>query len=110
MTKYNARKTKLDGYTFDSKAEARRYGELNILRQAFEITELVVHPKFVLQGAFQYQGKTERAIHYIADFGYMENGVYVVEDVKGVQTPVFRLKRKLFLKKYTRVDFRIVTA
>ena len=108
MTKYNARKTKLDGYTFDSKAEARRYSELKILVQAKEIYGLDVHPKFVLQGSFQYKGKTERAIVYIADFAYMENGVYVVEDVKGVQTPVFKLKRKMFLSKYPRVDFRIV--
>ena len=118
MTKWNAKKVKLDGYTFDSKAEARRYDELKILKMAFEITELVVHPKFVLQGSFQYKGKTERAITYTADFAYMENGDYVVEDVKGfdkkrqkfIMTNHFRDKRKMFLKKHPKVDFRIVEA
>ena len=34
---------------------------------------------------------------YIADFTYIENGVLVVEDVKGVQTPDFRMKRRLMI-------------
>ena len=108
MPKYNGRRTKLDGYTFDSKAEAGWYLVNKSRQQQGEIAELEVHPRFTLQGSFQYQGKTERAIVYVADFAYMENGVYVVEDVKGVQTPVFKIKRKMFLSKYPRIDFRIV--
>jgi hypothetical protein len=110
VTKYSAKRTELDGYKFDSKAEANWYLVNKSRLQQCEIAELEVHPKFVLQQAFQYNGKTERAIVYEADFAYMENGVYVVEDVKGMQTPVFKIKRKMFLSKYPKVDFRIVEA
>jgi hypothetical protein len=111
MTKYNARKTTVDGYTFDSKAEAARYSELRLLEQAGEIHGLVVHPRFELQPAFDRGGRRERAICYIADFQYnMEPGITIVEDVKGgkaTQTEVFRLKRKMWEYQH-RHDGRIV--
>lgn len=46
--KFHAVKVKLDGYTFDSKAEAKRYGELKLLEMAYKIKSLVVHPKYLL--------------------------------------------------------------
>ena len=52
MSKYNAKRVKRDGYTFDSKAEAKRYWELKQLEKAQEIAFLEVHPKFILQPAF----------------------------------------------------------
>jgi hypothetical protein len=47
--KYGAVKVKLDGYTFDSRAEAKRYGELKLLQKAGEIIELKVHPAYRLE-------------------------------------------------------------
>ena len=39
----------------------------------------------------------ERACKYIADFVYIENGKQIVEDTKGVKTPLYVVKRKLML-------------
>ena len=103
MSKYNARKTIVDGIKFDSRKEARRYKELKLLERAGEIKNLQLQPRFTLQESFKYQGKTERKIEYVADFMYEEkDGQVVVEDVKSepTKTPLYRVKRKLFLKRY----------
>lgn len=111
MSKYHSVKVKLDGYTFDSKAEAARYGELRLLEKAGEITELKVHPDYQLINPFQYRGKWDRGVIYEGDFEYLDSeGAVVVEDVKGMMTPVFRLKYKLFIRKYPNIDFRIIQA
>jgi hypothetical protein len=39
-------------------------------------------------------------VRYIADFVYVERGAKVVEDCKGVQTPMFRLKARVMLMEY----------
>ena len=100
--KYNSKKTIVDGITFDSRKEAGRYSELKLLEKAGEIKDLQLQPRFILQESFKYQGKTERKIEYIADFQYEENGRIIVEDVKSeiTKTPLYRVKRKLFLKRY----------
>ena len=108
--KYNARKTEINGITFDSKKEAERYLVLLSRHQAGEITMLKVHPKFELMPGFRdSKGKAHRAINYFADFEYITDDlVHTVEDVKGMLTDVFRLKHKLFLRAYPHIDFRIV--
>lgn len=100
-SKYSNKKTEVDGIVFDSKKEAARYKELCLLVRAKEIAELVRQPEFILQEGFIYDDIKEESITYKADFMYTEkDGTKVVEDVKGYKTPVYRLKRKLFLKKY----------
>ena len=90
--KYGKIKFTVDGITFASKAEARRYGELKLLVRAGEIQNLELQPKFALVGI----GAT-KICQYRADFAYQHtNGPLVVEDVKGMKTPVYRLKAKLF--------------
>ena len=107
--KYNAQPTDIDGIRFDSKREAQRYQELQMLAAAGEIHALQLQPRFELQPAFEdSQGKRHRAIHYVADFQYVENGRVIVEDTKGMETAVFKLKRKLFLFTYPDVELRIV--
>jgi hypothetical protein len=107
--KYNARKTEIDGVTFDSKREAQRYVKLKARAAAGEIHALQLQPRFELQPSFKgANGKTIRAIHYVADFQYVENGRVIVEDAKGMETAVFKLKRKLFLFTYPDVELRIV--
>lgn len=111
MSKYNARKTIVDGITFDSQAEARRYGELKLMQGAGLISGLQCHPKFEILPAFTYKGKRVRAVSYNADLQYIENKRIVVEDVKGgkaTQTAVFRLKWKLAKHWYPYIDWRIV--
>ena len=104
--KYNAKKVKVDGISFDSKKEANRYFELKMLERAGKIKELKLQPKFLLQDGFERDGKKYRAIFYIADFEYIKDGKRIVEDVKGVRTDVYKLKKKMFLKKYPQVEFK----
>lgn len=107
-SKYNARKTEVDGIKFDSMREADRYLELRMLESAGRIKSLVLQPDFVLQEAFtDNQGTRRRAIRYRADFMYRENGVNVVEDVKGARTQVFNIKMKMFLKRYPQYELRL---
>lgn len=110
MNKYRNRKTVVDGITFDSKREAERYMELKLLEQAGEISHLELQPVVVLQDKFKHNGKTVRAITYRADFAYRDltTNTSVIEDVKGMETEAFRLKKKMFLKKYgDSYEFRI---
>lgn len=101
-SKYKAKKTLVDGIVFDSKKEAARYQELKLLEKAGVIKDLSLQPNFLLQDKFKYQGKTHRKIEYIADFQYyiIKDKKWVIEDVKGFKTDVYKLKKKLFLKKY----------
>lgn len=98
-SKYYNRKTTIDGITFDSKKEALRYQELKFLETAEEIHSLTLQPKFVLQEGFKNNGKTYRKIEYIADFSYLIDDIIIIEDVKGVQTDVFKIKEKMLIKK-----------
>ncbi len=111
MNKFNAKRTELDGKVFASKGEAARYAELKIMERAGMIQALETQPKFVLQEGFtDEQGQRHRPITYIADFRYVENGMRVVEDFKGRETEVFKLKRKLFAKAFPGYVFRISKA
>ena len=89
--KYGNEKTVVDGITFASKAEARRYGELKLLERGGVIRDLELQPEFKLLGS----GLT-LVCKYVADFKYIEQGMFIVEDVKGVRTPAYRIKAKLF--------------
>lgn len=102
MAKYHNKRTTVDGITFDSKKEAQRYSELKILERGGKISQLVLQPRFELQESFKKNGKTYRKIEYVADFMYRDNekNVTIVEDVKGVKTDVYKLKRKMFEKVY----------
>jgi hypothetical protein len=91
-SKYSNVKTVRDGIRFDSKREADRYDQLRLLAIAGHITNLQVHPTFELHALGGL-----RVGKYIADFAYRDERTQrlVVEDVKGVQTAVFRLKSKM---------------
>ena len=109
MNKYHAKKTSVNGITFASRGEAKRYSYLLLLEKAKKISNLELQPKFLLQDKFIHNGEKIRVINYIADFQYNENGKAIVEDFKGVETEVFKIKRKLFLKKYGfKYELRII--
>lgn len=108
MSKYRNKKVQIDRYVFDSIKEGQRYRELAILERAGKISDLELQPKFLLQESFRKNGKTYRKIEYVADFQYIENGKTIVEDVKGIQTDVFKLKHKLFEKKYPDLELKII--
>ena len=96
MNKYGNKKTIVNGIVFDSKKEAERYYELMLLQKAGEISNLELQKEFLLLPA----ENGEKAVKYIADFVYIENGKMIVEDVKGVRTQAYIIKRKLFKHKY----------
>lgn len=102
MSKYNSRKTIVDGIKFDSLKEANRYYDLKLLERVGEIKDLELQPRFLLQESFKLRGVTHRKIEYVADFKYFDvkEDIVVVEDSKGFKTDVYRLKKKLFLKLY----------
>jgi hypothetical protein len=106
--KYNAQRTQVDGITFDSKKEAKEYQNLKLLERVGAITDLQLQPAFLLQAAYMdSSGKRQRAIHYVADFAYTQEGRRIVVDVKGMQTPVFKLKAKLFGEKFPELQLVI---
>ncbi|WP_139975821.1 DUF1064 domain-containing protein [Ochrobactrum sp. CGA5] len=102
--KYGAKKTTLDGITFDSKAEARFYAELKQREKAGEVGGVELQRPFVILGP-----KGELITTYRADFAFwdFEEDRFRVIDVKGVETPVFRLKRKL-VKSFLGIDVEVV--
>lgn len=101
--KYHNRKTK----GFDSAKEWRRNQELETLQRAGEISELnrqvpfTLMPSYTISDETTRQGfRTIREIRYIADFTYrLKDGTRIIEDVKGIQTDVFKIKRKLLERK-----------
>ena len=99
--KYRNKKWMLDGQTFDSQHEARRYQELRWLLKMGLISDLKRQVPFELLPSQKRGGKVvERPVKYIADFVYMENGEEVVEDAKGMHTKEYVIKRKLMLWQY----------
>lgn len=101
-SKYHATKTVIDGITFDSKREAKRYQELKLLERAGAIRDLRRQVRYELIPAFDCDGKHFRPTSYVADFVYTDTatGEEAVEDCKGYRTDVYRLKAKLFAYKY----------
>jgi hypothetical protein len=97
--KFNAVRTEVDGISFSSKAEAKRYCELKMLEKAGKIECLELQPRYplVVVGGFV------KDIHhqigtYVADFRYYDmqttGAPLVVEDVKGFKTELYRWKKK----------------
>lgn len=99
-SKYHARKTVIDGITFDSRREADRYLVLKSMENDGLIENLRRQVRYELIPAFDVDGKHYRPVCYVADFVYMDDGREVVEDVKGMRTDVYQLKSKLFAKRY----------
>ena len=97
-SKYHAVRTTVDGITFASKKEARRYSELRLLEKAQQIRDLIIQPRFQLFGRTS-SGDASPIGHYVADFSYFDLTLQktIVEDVKSAptRTPVYRLKKKL---------------
>lgn len=87
--KYGAKRVQIDGIWFDSKAEGARWSVLKLEERAGLITGLERQVPY----AITING--EHIAKWIADFRYVRDGVTVCEDVKGVRTPVYRLKAKL---------------
>jgi hypothetical protein len=94
--KYKAIKTEVDGITFDSKKEARRYQDLKLLEKSGAISKLILQP------SLRIEVNGVKVCDYRADFSYYDNGTNkrIWEDVKGVKTSIYRLKKKLVFALY----------
>lgn len=107
QNKYHNKKVEYDGHKFDSKKEMLHYAALKELEKHGYITDLQLQVKFELQPSFKYDGKTIRAITYIADFVYfnIQENKTIVVDVKGFKTKEYMLKKKMFMFKYKDYKF-----
>ena len=106
--KYRAVKSQCrTGHTHDSKREAMRCNELHTLQTAGEITDLMIHPQywFVINGR-QLKHPNGRRVGYKSDFEYVENGMLVTEDVKGVVVRDWPLRRAVFKALFPNHDLR----
>lgn len=102
MNKFHAKKVTVDGMTFDSKREYRRWLDLQLLQRAGRISDLRRQVRFRLcDTPFDEDGRALfRGVSYIADFVYVEDGKTVVEDCKGFRTDAYQIKKKWFYDKY----------
>lgn len=107
--KYHAQRTELDGITFASRKEADRYAILKILEKGNLVKDLELQKRFLIVPSIANNyGQKEKAAYYVADFYYydVEKGHYVAEDVKGMRTPLYKLKRKMMIFNYPHIEFR----
>lgn len=106
--KYRNKITELDGIKFHSRKESVRYSQLKLYEKGGLIANLRLQVPYELIPKLVINGKTERAVKYVADFVYIDtvNGKEVVEDVKGMITDVFKLKYKL-MKQVHGIDIKI---
>jgi hypothetical protein len=87
---------------FDSQKEYKRYEALLKLQRNNFIRDLKCQVPFELQPAFERDGAKYRKIEYIPDFVYYDavKEKMIAEDVKGIRTEVYKLKKKLFIYVY----------
>lgn len=97
-SKYRAKRTRAwDGTLCDSAFEAERHNILVMRQRAGNIRDLRWQVKYELIP----KQEGERPVTYVADFVYKDkDGNEVVEDVKGVRTDAYIIKRKLMLWRY----------
>ncbi|AGK52012.1 DUF1064 domain-containing protein [Bacillus sp. 1NLA3E] len=100
-SKYGNRKVTIDSHKFDSVAESKYYMQLKWLEANKQILFFRLQPRYLLQEAFDKGGQHFRKIEYVSDFEvhHLDGSIEVI-DVKGVETEAFKIKRKLFEKKY----------
>lgn len=98
--KYHNQLTEIDGIKFHSLKEAERYTILTLMEKSGGISNLELQKKYVLIPkipAVKGVCPASRECCYIADFVYLDNktGKTIVEDVKGIRTEVYKIKKKL---------------
>lgn len=108
--KYHAKKVEFYGITFDSKKEGLYYLKLKDMERRGEITDLRIQVPYELLPAI-YRDEVvhlktkdkvvkkliQRAVTYVADFVYVQDGKEVVIDAKGMRLPDYILKKKMML-------------
>ncbi len=95
QSKYRNQRVTIDGISFDSKKEGERYRQLKMLERAGKVSNLALQPAFELAPAVSIAGKLKKPLRYVADFSYIKNGKIITEDVKGMKTDVYLIKKHL---------------
>lgn len=95
--KFNNKKVEIDGMTFDSGREAKRYQELRMLEAAGVISDLRLQVCYELAPSVVIRGRRKPPLRYFADFTYQDNGNLVVEDSKGNRDTSYIIKRHLMM-------------
>jgi len=102
MSKYHNKITYFNGIRFDSAKEANRYRELLLMQRAGIIQNLERQVYYMLKPT--QRDKNGKVLFskmgYKADFVYQRDGKLVVEDVKGVKTPLYKWKKAEMFEKY----------
>lgn len=94
--KYSAERVEVDGITFDSKKEMRRWLDLRTLERAGAISNLQRQVRFFLTGQYApLVSEKGRRLSYIADFVYLDGNRQIIEDAKGFATPEYKLKKAI---------------
>ncbi|MFA6244780.1 MAG: DUF1064 domain-containing protein [Candidatus Hydrogenedentales bacterium] len=109
--KYGAVRVRIDGIWFASTAEGKRYEFLRDRQKRGEIRGLKLQPRYELQAPYvDSRGRRVRQVVYVADFEYIEcaTGRQIIEDVKGLETPIFKIKRKMFEKVFPTLQIKVV--
>lgn len=110
QSKYGAKKVVIDGIKFDSQKEGNHYLELKLIEKQGLIKDLRMQVRFELQPSYKKNGKTIRAIYYVADFTYIDKKTnkMIVEDTKGFRTEVYKLKKKILEYKFPEMEIKEV--
>ena len=105
--RYGSFKCEINGITFDSMMEGRYYAYLLEEKRLGHIKSIQRQVAYELQPGFKnFKGKKVLPINYIADYVVTDkDGNITVIDVKGIKTPEFRLKEKLFFYRYPGISF-----
>jgi len=84
--KFGAKPVQDDGIRFASKKEHKRYRELKLLKTSGEVLFFLRQVPFHLQAG----------VKYICDYlVFWSNGSVTIEDVKGMKTDIYILKKKM---------------
>jgi hypothetical protein len=103
-SKFKNIRIEIDGIRFASKKEGRYYSELKIRETAGEVGGVELQRRFALLG----QDGTLICV-YVADFCFWDHVAdrFRCIDVKGVETDVFKIKRRL-MKACLGIDVEVV--
>jgi len=109
-TKYNSKKCEFNGHVFDSKDEMLYYQYLLSIQAKRPKIIIELQPKFELIPNYIYRDKKRRGITYTADFkATVEDGTFVIIDIKGMETQQSVMRRKLFEYKYPEIKLMWVS-
>ena len=107
--KYGAKECYINDNHFDSLMEAQYYVYLLQQVKNGAVKEFLMQEPFELQPKFvnKFTGRSTQSITYVADFVlfYPNDNVEVI-DVKGKETPEFKIKKKLFEYMYPDIYFK----